>query len=305
MDQSHEVTVIGAGPAGIAAGIYLERAGLHPILLETNKPGGLLRHAYLVENYPGFPHGISGKKLVESIVEQLHNLGLSIRKSEVKHIHHNNEVFRIETDQGSLLSSAIIIATGTFPKKISIEGFASIEGKQLFYDPSSIHLEENKVKKRILVIGGGDIAFDYTLSLLHWGHDVTIISRTEPTCIPLLLDRVLKNGAALHTKCDPKQIVKNRKNILLKCRQDDHDKEFFADFIVIACGRNPNTRFLSPMLMKYFNTISDIPQTTLPGLYFAGDVVRGIYRQVGVAVGDGIRAAMMTERYLKKKSVRL
>jgi thioredoxin reductase (NADPH) len=305
MDQSNEVTIVGAGPAGIAAGIYLKRAGLHPILLESDKPGGLLRHAHLVENYPGFPHGITGKTLVESIVKQLQNLNLSIRKSEVKHIHHNNELFLIETDQGYLLSASIIIASGTCPKKIGIEGSASIEGQYLFYDPSSIPIKENKVKKRILVIGGGDIAFDYTLSLLHMGHEVIIISRSEPTCIPLLHNRILKNGATLHTKCDPEQIVKYRKNILLKCRQNDHNKEFFADFIVIACGRAPNTGFLSPMLKKYLNTISDVPRTALPGLYFAGDVVRGTYRQVGVAVGDGIRAAMMTERYLKEKSVRL
>ncbi|HWR27174.1 MAG TPA: NAD(P)/FAD-dependent oxidoreductase, partial [Candidatus Thermoplasmatota archaeon] len=186
MDQCNEVTVIGAGPAGIAAAIYLKRAGLHPILLEAHEPGGLLRYAYLVENYPGFPRGISGKKLAESIVEQLHNLGLSIRKSAVKHVHHNNGVFLIETDQGRLLSPAIIIATGTCPKKVNMMGSASIEGTRLFYDPSSIHLEEDKGKKRIIVIGGGDIAFDYTLTLLHGGHEVTIISRSEPTCLPLL-----------------------------------------------------------------------------------------------------------------------
>jgi thioredoxin reductase len=301
MDQSTEVTIIGAGSAGITAAIYLKRAGLHPILLEAYKPGGLLRHAYLIENYPGFPRGISGKKLVELFVEQLHNLDLSIRKSAVKHIHHKNEVFLIETDQGRFLSSAIIVATGTCPKKIGMKGFASMEGTRLFYDPSSIPLEENTVKKRILVIGGGDIAFDYTLTLLHGGHEVAIISRSEPTCLPLLHNRVLKNGAALHIKCVPEEIAKYRKNILLKCRQNDQEKEFCADFILVACGREPNTWFLSPLFKKYLKTISDAPQTALPGLYFAGDVVRGTYRQVGIAVGDGIRAAMMTERYLKQR----
>jgi thioredoxin reductase (NADPH) len=304
MDQSNEVTIIGAGPAGIAAAIYLKRAGFHPILLDAHKPGGLLRHAYLVENYPGFPCGISGKKLVELFVEQLHNVGLSIRKSAVKHVHFKNEVFLIDTDQGRLLSSAIIIATGTNPKKLGAKGFASIEGTRLFYDPSSIPFRGKKVKKRILVIGGGDIAFDYTLTLLHGGHEVAIISRSEPTCLPLLHNRVLKNGVALHIKCISKEIVEHPKGILLKCRQNDQDREFCADFILVACGRDPNTWFLSPLLKKYLNTISEAPQTALPGLYFAGDVVRGTYRQVGVAVGDGIRAAMMIERYLKEKPVR-
>lgn len=305
MYQSNEVTIIGAGPAGIAAAIYLKRVGFHPILLDAHKPGGLLRHAYLVENYPGFPSGISGKKLVELFVEQLHNVDLSIIESMVKHVDHKNKVFLIETDEGCLLSSAIIIATGTKPKKLSVKGFASIEGTRLFYDPSSIPLRGNKVKKRILVIGGGDIAFDYTLTLLHRGYEVAVISRSEPTCLPLLLNRVLKNGATLHIECISKEIVEHPKGILLKCRENNRDKKFYADFILVACGRDPNTWFLSPLLKKYLNTISDAPQTTLLGLFFAGDIVRGAYRQVGVAVGDGIRAAMMTERYLKERPVRL
>jgi thioredoxin reductase (NADPH) len=304
MDRKNEVMILGAGPTGIAAAIYLKRAGLHPILLEAYEPGGILRHAYLVENYPGFPLGITGAELVERFVKQLHNQGLSIIKSAVKRVHHENKVFLIETDQGRIRSSVIIIATGTSPKKLGLKDAASIEGTRLFYDPSSIPLEENKVKKRILVIGGGDIAFDYTLTLLQWRHEVTIISRSEPTCLPLLHDRALENGATLHIKCVPEEIVTHHKNIQLKCRQKDQEKVFPADFILIACGRDPNTSFLSPKLKKYLDTISNIPQTVLPGLYVAGDVVRGTYRQTGIAVGDGIRAAMMVEHYLKDRTVR-
>jgi thioredoxin reductase len=123
-------------------------------------------------------------------------------------------------------------------------------------------------------------------------------------CSPLLHERVLKNGAILHTKCIPLELVEDRKNILLKCRQDNQDKEFSADFILVACGRDPNTWFFSPILKKYFDTISNIPETVLPGLYFVGDVIRGPYRQTGVAVGDGIRAAMMVKHYLRDKPVK-
>ena len=304
MDQVNEVAIVGAGPAGIAASIYLKRAELHPILLEKNEPGGLLRHAYLVENYPGFPGGISGIKLVELFVEQLHAVEVSLTKSAVKHVRHHDDTFLIETDQRRLVSSAIIIASGTTPRKLGIKVSASIVGTRLVYDPFSIPLRGNGVKKRILVIGGGDIAFDYTLTLLNWGHEVTIISRSEPKCLPLLLKRVQKNGATIHTMCVPEEIVEQREDILLRCRRNNHVEELPADFILVACGRDPNTSFLSPTIKKCFDNNSDIPKTCILGLYFAGDVVRGTYRQIGVAVGDGIHAAMMTEHYLRKRPVK-
>jgi thioredoxin reductase (NADPH) len=303
LDQRNEVTIIGAGPAGIAAAIYLQRAELHPILLEKNEPGGLLRHAYLVENYPGFPGGISGCTLAEQLVKQLHMVGGSITKSGVKHVHHHDDKFYIETDQGCIVSSTIIISTGTIPKKLEIPGSASIEGTRLFYKPLSTPLKENEVKKRILVIGGGDIAFDYTLTLLNWGHDVTIISRSKPTCLSLLQERVIKNGATIHTMCVPEKIVEHSEDILLRCRQNDHIEELPFDFIVVACGRAPNTSFLSPILKKCFDAASDSSTTSLLGLYFAGDVIHGIHRQTGIAVGDGIHAAMMVEHYLRTKPV--
>ncbi len=175
MDKRKQVTIIGAGPAGIAAAIYLKRAELTPTLLEKNEPGGLLRHAFFIENYPGFPHGITGIKLAELFVEQLHDVGISITKAGMNRVNHEDDSFLIDTDQGRFVSSAIIIATGTNPRKLGIKISASIESTRLFYEPLSIPLKENKVKKRILVIGGGDIAFDYTLTLLNWGHEATII----------------------------------------------------------------------------------------------------------------------------------
>ncbi|MBE3122358.1 MAG: NAD(P)/FAD-dependent oxidoreductase [Thermoplasmata archaeon] len=304
MDQVNEVAIVGAGPAGIAAAIYLKRAELHPILLEKNEPGGLLRHAYLVENYPGFPGGITGIELVELFVEQLHAAGVSITKSGVKHVHHHDDTFLIETDQGRLVSSAIIIASGTTPRKLGIKVSASIEGTRLFYDPRSIPLRGNGVKKRILVIGGGDIAFDYTLTLLNWGHEVTIISRSEPTCLPLLQERVRNNGATIHTMSGPEEIVEHREDILLRCRRNNHVEELPADFILVACGRDSNTSFLSPTLKKCIDNTSDGSQPPLPGLYFAGDVIRGPYRQTGIAVGDGIHAAMIVEHYMRTRPVK-
>ena len=302
MDQREEVAILGAGPAGIAAAIYLKRAGFSPILFEKQQPGGLLRHAFLVENYPGFPRGITGTKLADLFAKHLQKIGVAITKSEVKRVDHQNAGFCVKTDNGVFVSSAIIIASGTNPKKIQITGAALFEGTRLFYEPSSIPLKETAGKKRILVIGGGDIAFDYSLTLLEWGHEVTILCRSEPVCLPLLKKRVLQKKATLHVMCVPQKIWKNHKGLLLQCQQQDQIMEHSADFILVACGRDQNISFLPPNLTKYFDNKRDFPQTSLPGLYVAGDVVRGTYRQTGVAVGDGIHAAMMVQKYLKEKA---
>ncbi len=299
MDKENEVTIIGAGPAGIAAAIYLKRAGIHPLVLEKLQPGGLLRHAHLVENYPGFLRGITGAKLADILIKHLHKLGVSITTSEVHHVGQKNDTFQIKTNEESFVSSAIIIASGTTPKKIQINGATALEGRQIFYEPFLIPHQRNGRKKRILVIGGGDIAFDYALTILEWGHDVTILSRSEPVCLPLLQKRVLKKKASLHTLCVVEKIRKDRKDLLIFCRKQDDQMELAADFILIACGRDPSISFLPPSLMKYLEDHTRFPQTSLPGLYFAGDVIRGLYRQTGVAVGDGIHAAMMVQNYLK------
>lgn len=298
MGKETPVIVLGAGPAGIAAAIYLKRAGLHPMVLEKQQPGGLLRHAFLVENYPGFPQGIRGTTLADRFVQHLFKVGISITKSEVQRVEQRNNTFTIQTKKGRLVSSAVIIASGTKPKKLSIPGAAAIEEKRLFYEPSKI---PSRTKKRISVIGGGDIAFDYTLTLLEKGHEVTLLSRSEPVCLPLLKRMVQAKGASIQVGCVVQKIQHDSKGLLLKCRQQDKGIERPADYLLIACGREPTLSFLAPGLLRYYSKSNKLPQTSLPGLYFAGDVVRGTYRQTGIAVGDGMFAAMLAQRYLKEK----
>jgi thioredoxin reductase (NADPH) len=298
MGQKSNVAIVGAGPAGIAAAIYLKRAEVNSILFEKQQPGGLLRHAFLVENYPGFPDGITGMKLTSLLVKHLKNMGVSIKKSKVTRVDYEQNSFIVQTGKKNSVFSSVIIASGTQAKKIQITGSAPFESTRLFYEPSAIPLKE---KKRILVIGGGDIAFDYTMTLLERGYEVTIVSRSEPVCLPLLKKQVLEKGAVLRVGCDPQKIHKSRKELLLQCQEQKQIMDLPFDYLLVACGRKSNISFLAPRLKTLLKDQSDVPRTVLPGLYVAGDVTRGMYRQTGIAVGDGIQAAMMVQRYLEDR----
>ena len=301
MDSTKEIIIVGAGPAGITAGIYLKRAGFHPLILEKNTPGGLLKYAHLVENYPGFPKGITGKKLAECFVEQLHTVKLSVTNAIVEQITVQNEMFYVKTNHGCFTSSVVIVATGTSPKKLTILGTVSTEGKHLFYDPWSLPKNNQNQKKRILVIGGGDIAFDYALTLHDQGNDVCIICRSKPRCLPLLEQRVSQAGITVHTMLVPEEIFLKKGKTVLRCRWKTITEEFSADYLLVACGRSRNTSLLSPKLKKNLFKNQCTPETSIPGLYLVGDVAHETYRQVGIAVGDGIHAAMITENYLKNR----
>jgi thioredoxin reductase (NADPH) len=305
MDEiKNKVTIIGAGPAGIAAAIYLKRAYLNPIVIEKDVPGGLLRKAYLVENYPGFPSGINGNKLVGRFIKHLHGIGISITKSEVKHLSYDKDEFLIETDKYHFFSSAVIIASGTKPRTLDISGAASINGSRLFYDPHILSQLENKIRKRIVIIGGGDIAFDYALTCLSFGYKITIIARSEPTCLSILLKRVINKKVYVHTNCIPKQISEDTNDIIINCQKNGTPIEIKTDYIIVAIGRDPNMSFLSNGLKKYIDDNYNISKPPFPGLFLAGDVVRKKYRQTGIAVGDGIYAAMMIERYFNHNKVK-
>jgi thioredoxin reductase (NADPH) len=295
-----KVTIIGAGPAGIAAAIYLQRAGITPQILEKDKPGGLLRNAYLVENYPGFPNGIEGEALADLFMEQFHKLGLSITPSEVTQVSRKKNSFIIDTDHDRIISSAIIIAAGTVPRALKLPGSASVIGTRLFYEPRLLPIKEKDERKKILVIGGGDIAFDYALTLISWGHEVSIISRSQPKCLALLYARVKKTKTTIY-RCSPKEIIASPNTITIRCWEKNKHREFPADFILVACGREPNTKFLTSSLKKWYDRLSNSPHSMITGLYFAGDIVRGANRQTGIAVGDGIYTAMMAEKYLKTR----
>jgi thioredoxin reductase (NADPH) len=301
MAEKTEIAVIGAGPAGMAAAIYLHRAGFDPLVLERKAPGGLLRNANLVENYPGFPGGINGLDLADLFVNQLSSVGVRIAHERVDRVKKRRDAFNIETDAANYTTRAVIVASGTHPKEIHLSGDKSITENRVFYEIADTLLA-NARGKRIVVIGGGDAAFDYALNLQTRGNSVVIISRKEPHCLPLLKARAETSGINTIAGIRADSVAKSPRGMVLKCKRGKDQVEFSVDYILAACGRLPNTEFLTSSLRKSVLRSTSIPKTGVPGLFVAGDVVRGRHRQTGIAVGDGIRSAMLAEDYLRMEA---
>jgi len=296
LPKMRDAAIIGAGPAGIAAAIYLKRAGIDAALLEKGEIGGLLRSANLVENYPGFPEGVPGLKLVSLFEEQLESLGIRPLKRLARSVKASKGSFRIETDSGPISARNVLVATGTRPKEIALEG-ADAAGSRIFYDVNAAA----KRKGVALVIGGGDAAFDYALNLSGRGSEAVIISRSKPRCLELLKERARKERIAVAAGCEPMSVRMDAGRVELRCRSGERSRVFEGDVVLVAAGRIPNTEVLGD-LSKRVKVKGRGPETNVRGLYMVGDVLGGSYRQTGIAVGSGVLAAMMVEDSFRREA---
>ena len=282
----NNVIIVGAGPAGIAAAIQLKRSGLNPIVFEKKCLGGLLNNANLVENYPGFPGGITGRKLVELFKQQFESFGIDIKFEKVETVDYKNRLFLVQTESNKYESQAVIIASGTKPKQtIEFEISEKIKNR-IFYEV--VELLDLK-QKDIAIIGAGDAAFDYALNLGR-NNNVTILNRGEKiSCLPLLFDRAKTSKSIKYiTKTQVVEIAEDSTNrLLLKCRNDNSDIDIFADYVILAIGRKVQIGFMTDNIMKYKK---DLEKREI--LHFVGDVNGQIYRQTSIAVGEAVMAAM-------------
>jgi len=256
LSMNNNIVIIGAGPAGIACGIQLKRYGLEPVIIEKNQVGGLLRNANFVENYPGFPEGITGMAIVDKFSDHLKKYSLSPVFDEVVNVNFNNSRFCVNTQKAGYEAKFLVVASGTKPKKLDITA------GNVFYEVCELY-KYDLHGKTIAIVGSGDAAFDYALNLAEnsTAQKVFVLNRgTKTKCIPVLRQRALQN---------PKiQYLENTVP----------DKNAGYDYILAATGRESDAGFLN--LQEH------------PCLFLIGDVKNGHFRQTTIAAGDGIKAAM-------------
>jgi len=256
----------------------MKRAGLDVLLIEKGEIGGLLRNANLVENYLGYPDGISGKDLINQFEDHLKSKEVIPVQEEVIEIGRNDQSFVVKTDTDEHKSKNVIIATGTTPKKAGVEGEDELVGSKLFYEVADVPSDDHK---NVVIVGGGDAAFDYAINLHLKGCIPIILMRGNPTCLPLLKERAEKYQIEYQENSPVDRISQGGEGIEIQ----SGSQNIKADYVLIAVGREPH----------YPPVTTDDHE----GLYFVGDVHSGIYRQVHIATGDALQVAMKIIRSLR------
>ncbi|MCK4666486.1 NAD(P)/FAD-dependent oxidoreductase [Candidatus Dependentiae bacterium] len=281
--NKNDIIIIGAGPAGISAALQLRKFGLNPLIIEMGSVGGLLRNANKIENYPGFPGGISGLDLSELFKEQLDKAGLVVNNQEVQTLDYKDDTFFVKTTGGEYTCKYVFIATGTVPKKLTNLNLLENFGK-IYYDVSSF---ESTTGKKFYVIGSGDIAFDYALTLSR-KNDVTILNRGMKIKANILLEKeVLESKISYFENSDILKVTDVSDGLSLDLSSSGTEKSVKTDYLVIAVGRIPAKGFYSNLLVSM-----ELELFKAGRLYLIGDVTNSSFRQAAIAAGDGVKAVM-------------
>lgn len=304
--QDKDLIVIGAGPAGLTAGMYAARAGIDTLVIEMMMPGGQMATAHKIKNYPGFPEGIGGMELAELMKAHAENLGTDIKNlDEVKKVEKEGDRFVITTSQGQYRALAVVIATGLYRKKLGVPGEKEFQGKGVSYCATcdGPFFKDRKT----VVIGSGTHAVSEALYLNDIAGEVKLVmKRDHPIITQKDTEKQLKESKVeLVTNTEVleifgQELVTGLKALDLNTKEE---RTIETDGIFIEAGRQPNIALLEGMDIKtdekgYIIT-DEKQQTSTPGLYAAGDVCAGKVKQVGVAVGHGSIAALSARDYIK------
>jgi thioredoxin reductase (NADPH) len=305
MNKAYEVVIIGGGPAGLSAGIYTARARLSSLLIEKGLIGGQVANAELVENYPGFPEGISGYDLTELMQRQATKFGLEILTAEVTGVELSGEQKIVKTSEGDFVVKAMIIASGSEWIKLGIPGEKEFTGKGVSY--CAICDGAFFTDQTVAVVGGGNAAITEAFSLTKFASKVIVIHRRQE----LRATRIVQEEAFAEPKIEflwntvVEEIEGGEVVKRLRLRNVITGEKSSLDVagIFVAIGFKPNTDYLKSTLSLDATghvMTNEKMETEIPGIFAAGDVRSSSIRQIIAAVGDGATAAIYAERFITK-----
>ncbi len=306
-----KVIIIGSGPAGYTAGLYLGRANIPNLMFEGQQPGGQLTITTEVENYPGFPEGIDGPELMMKFRAQAERFGTLIRSETVTSVDLGASPFKIVTDKGEYTAPAVIIATGSTARWLGLPDEEKFMGKGLSACATCDGFFFRD--QEIAVVGGGDTALEEALYLTNFASKVTLIHRRDE----LRGSKIMQQRAFDNPKIEIawNSVINrylpdeqgNLKGLELKDTQDGSLRELPVTGCFIAIGHTPNTQFLDGQLKTdengYLITKPDSAATDIPGVFAAGDVQDHVYRQAITSAGTGCMAAIEAERWLGEQGL--
>ena len=299
----HDVVIIGAGPAGYTAGIYCSRARHNTLLISGILPGGQLMNTTDVENYPGFSDGIMGPDLMTVMRKQTEKMGTKIIDDEVTSVDFKANPLKVKTASEEFEAKTVIVCTGANPRKIGLDGEQTFAGKGVSYcatcDGAFFKDQE------LIVVGGGDSAMEEATFLTKFASTVHIVHRREEfRASKIMQERALANEKIkVHFNCTVKDIQGDQKfqKVILSNTKTNEDETLEAGGLFVAIGHEPNSKMFQNQLELDENgyvIIKNNTETSIPGVFCAGDVHDHRYRQAVTAAGFGCMAAIDVDKYL-------
>jgi thioredoxin reductase (NADPH) len=305
---NQKVIIIGSGPAGLTAAIYTARANLSPLVFEGNQPGGQLTMTTEVENFPGFPKGIMGPELMDLFRDQARRFGAECVYKHVTKIDFSKHPFKVWIGEDEYRSESIIISTGASARMLGLES----EKKLMGYGVSACATCDGFFykDKKVLVVGGGDSALEEALFLTKFASEIWIVHRRDE----LRASKILQDRAAKNPKINVHwnsivthingSVEKGVTSAVLKDTVAGETRQEDCNGIFMAIGHIPNTSLFKGVLEMdkkgYLITKNGSTETSIPGVFAAGDVQDHVYRQAVTAAGSGCTAALDAERFLEE-----
>jgi len=299
-----ELVIIGGGPAGLTAGLYAARAEIKTVILEKTSPGGQVLNTDWVDNYPGFPEGVSGFDLVDKMRAQAERFGLEIRSAEVAGLTVQDQGFEVALSGEKLTSGAVILATGAHPRPLGVEGEAEFIGRGVSYCATC---DGPFYKGATLgVVGGGDSAVEEAVYLTRFADRVYLIHRRDKLrAVECIARRALDNDkitpvwdSVVERIAGDDQV----KALHLKNVKTGEPSVLEVDGVFTFIGLIPDGGLVADLVdlddIGFVITEADTASRT-PGLFVAGDVRHKLLRQISTAVGDGATAAFAAQHYLE------
>ena len=305
----YDSVIIGSGPAGLTAAIYLSRAGLKNVIISGTLPGGQLTSTTDVENFPGFPKGISGFQLMEDMALQAANFGTETLNTTVTSIDFDSRPFKIHLKNNSILETrSIILSTGSTAKYLGIENEIESIGNGVSACATCDGFFYRG--KEVLVIGGGDTAMEEATFLTKLASKVTLVHRRNELRASAIMQERARKNKKIEWKLNytPLKVITNElgkvSGIELRNNETNETEVINTDGIFVAIGHKPNTDFLNGKIeldsSGYIITEGKSSKTNIPGVFAAGDVQDSKYQQAITAAGSGAIAALDAKEYLNE-----